>query len=213
MPTSPTGIVPVSEINGRYPVSRFRLTPWLAAPHGFTLLEVLAVLMVIGIAMGSVVAFISQDGAQAQMDKAVERFVVISDHISELAILAGEPMGLMLEPPEWRDNPLEEGWRYSWKKMTAQGWQDVPNVPAVELPTTYQLVVLIDEIEWEYEDAPEERLPLVAFYPSGEVTPFEIEFSSSDLPGEVETVIVDVWGKVVWKERAELEAQQKELNP
>lgn len=185
----------------------------LAAQTGFTLLEVLAVLMVIGILMGSVVAFITQDGAEGEMNKNLERFVVISDHITELAILAGEPIGLVLEPPEWRENPLEMGWRYSWKKIGSQGLQDLPEVPPVELPPSYQLLVLVDDIEWEYDDeVPKEVLPLVIFYPSGEVTPFQIEFTSSDLPGELQTVIVDEWGKVVWKERAEAEEQQKSLN-
>jgi len=175
---------------------------------GFTLIEILAVVFLVGIVLGGVSVFITQDGTDKKMDKTVERFVAISDHVSELAILGGEPIGLLLEPPAWRENPLDEGWRYRWQKMTPQGWDDLQDVPAVELENVITLEVFIDQQEWTYENAPKERVPLLAFYPSGEVTPFEIEFSHDDLPGETETVLVDVWGSVVWKERME----QQEVN-
>ncbi len=175
---------------------------------GFTLIEILTVVFLIGIVLGGVAVFITQDGVDQRMDKAVERFVVISDHIAEIAILSGEPVGLLLEPPAWRENPLDEGWRYRWQKMTPQGWNDLEEVPPVELENAIELQVYIDRQEWKYEDAPKERVPLLAFYPSGEVTPFEIEFSHDELPGESETVLVDVWGSVVWKERQEQEEDE-----
>jgi len=167
---------------------------------GFSLIEVLAVVMIVGIIVGGVSVFISQGGPQKELNSGVERFAIISDHISELAVLTGESVGLMLEPPEWRENPLDQGWRYSWKKMTPRGWEDLEEVPAVELENAMELVVFIDQLQWKYEDAPEVRVPLVAFYPSGEVTPFEIEFTHDSLPGESRTVLVDVWGRVVCKE-------------
>ncbi|WP_086934062.1 type II secretion system minor pseudopilin GspH [Agarilytica rhodophyticola] len=170
---------------------------------GFTLIEILTVVFLVTVVLGGVTVFFTQDSPETKMTKAVERFVVISDHVSELAILGGEPVGLMLEPPAWRENPLDQGWRYHWQKMTAQGWAEMEGIPPVDFDNNIELSVFIDEQEWEYENAPEERVPLVAFYPSGEVTPFEIEFTHEQLPGEIETVHVNVWGSVVWKEREE----------
>lgn len=177
---------------------------------GFTLIEILTVVFLVTIVLGGVTVFFTQDSPESQMDKAVERFVVISDHVSELAILGGEPIGLLLDPPQWRDNPLDEGWRYHWQKMTAQGWVDMEGVPPVDFDNAMELAVFIDEQEWKYESALKERVPLVAFYPSGEVTPFEIEFTHDSLPGETETVYVNVWGSVVWKEREELDEENRD---
>ncbi len=162
--------------------------------------------MMVGIIMGGVTVFFSQDSPDKKLDKTVEQFVVISDHISELSILAGEPIGLLLEPPDWRENPLDQGWLYRWQKLTREGvWADLEEVEAVDLETEIELAVFIEEQQWKYRDEPKEneRVPLVLFYPSGEVTPFEIEFTSELVPGESETVLVDVWGSVTWKERQE----------
>lgn len=184
--------------------------PRLPRAAGFTLIEMLMVVFLIGMVVGGVSVFITQDGADTRTNKAVEKFVVIADHISELSILNGDPIGLMLEPPEWQDNPLDAGWRYRWQKMSPQGmWVDLEEVAAVDLEPQLELLVLIDEQPWEYENAPKVRLPIAVFYPSGEVTPFEIEFSHEEVPGQSQTVLVDVWGSVVWKERQD-HAQEEE---
>ena len=84
-----------------------------------------------------------------------------------------------------------------------QGLVDVPEIEAIELDNQIELQVFIEDQEWEYEDAPKELIPIVYFFSSGEVTPFEIEFSHDDVAGETETVHVNVWGTVVWKELQE----------
>ncbi|VUD53585.1 hypothetical protein TDB9533_01864 [Thalassocella blandensis] len=178
---------------------------------GFTLIEILVVVMIVGIMAGATTAFVSTGGPKKEMNTAIEKFVVISDHIQELALLDGEPIGLILEPREWRDNPLDQGWLYRWQKMTAQGWQALPNVDQMEFPVEVDLRVIIDEMQWKHKKEPEIKEPILAFYPSGEVTPFEIEFSHEELPGESQTVMVNVWGQVVWKEREEAEKERDEL--
>ncbi len=182
---------------------------------GFTLIEVLVIVMLVGIVVGGVSVFITSDGPEAELKKTVEKFVVIGGHVAELSVLSGEPIGMFLEPPEWRDNPLDEGWRYSWKKQAYVGpsqlgeWQELPGVPAVDIEKIIELRVHVDEQEWKYEDAPKELAPILVFYPSGEVTPFEIEFMHKEIDGDdPQTVMVDVWGEVVWKQRRE---QQEEL--
>ncbi len=175
------------------------------ANAGFTLIEILTVLMLIGFAVGGVSVFFTQDAPDQQLQKAIERFVVIGDHIGELAILSGEPIGMLIEPPEWRDNPLDDGWRYSWKKRAVTGqWEELANVPAVEIDKAIDLQISIDEQEWDYEDAPKDLEPILVFYPSGEVSPFEIIFSHDLLTDDPQTVMVDLWGAVVWKERRAL---------
>lgn len=179
--------------------------------RGFTLIEILVVVMIVAIVAGASTVALNLGGDERDYKKAIERFVVVSEHISELAILGGEPIGLLLEPPEWRENPLDEGWRYSWLKMTDQGWQPVAEVEPIDFPVGMRLDLYQQDIHWEYKKAPEIKVPQIAFYPSGEVSPFEIEFTHEALPGESQTVYVDVWGKVSWKEWEEAEEARKEL--
>lgn len=181
--------------------------------QGFTLIEILVVIMIVGIIAGSTTAFVSMGGPDRDLKESIEKFVVYSDHIREMALLNGQPIGLQLEPPEWRDNPLDQGWMFSFKQMApqGQGWQAMADVPATEMPVGLRMRVLIDDLPWKYEKAPEIREPQIAFYPSGEVTPFEIEFSHEELPGESQTILVNEWGDIVWKEREEAEEQRKEL--
>ncbi len=178
---------------------------YFKANAGFTLIEILTVLMLIGFAVGGVSVFFTQGAPDQELKKTIERFVVIGDHVGELAILSGEPIGMLIEPPEWRDNPLDDGWRYSWQKRAITGqWEELASVPPVEIDKAIDLQISIDEQEWDYEDAPENLEPILVFYPSGEVSPFEIVFSHDLLTDEPQTVMVDLWGAVVWKERQEL---------
>lgn len=182
----------------------------IKASAGFTLIEILVVLMIVGIAVGGVSSFFTQGSPDQELNKTLERFVVIGDHIADLAVLSGEPIGMYIEPPQWRDNPLDEGWRYSWYKQTIDGpWAELADVPAVEIDNKIELKIFIDQQEWDYqeEEKPKEVHPILVFYPSGEVSPFEIEFTHDDLPGELQTIMVDLWGAVVWKQRQELEEE------
>lgn len=189
----------------------FTTTQPIQKPQGFTLIEILVVVMIIGIVAGASTAYVSMGGPRKDMNDSLERFVVISEHVKELSILDGEPFGLLLEPRDWRENPLDQGWMYHWKKMTPQGWQNIENLDPVEFPKEMQLRLLVEDIPWEYKKAPEIKEPQIAFYPTGEVTPFEIEFTHEEIPGESQTVLVNLWGNVVWKEREEDEKMRKEL--
>ena len=164
----------------------------------------MAVLFVIGLALGGAMLVVSQGGLQKRVGNAIERFTAYSEHARELAILNGEPVGLVLEPPVWRDNPITDGWRYSWQTLTFEGWKEIEGMPATEFDPEVELAVLIEEELWEYKpnEKPEIILPLIAFYPGGDVTPFEIEFSHKDDLEFSEHVEVDVWGNVVWREKA-----------
>lgn len=176
-------------------------------PRGFSLLEILVVLVVISVVMGGVTIAINQGGPEKDFREAVEMFTAYAEHASDMAVLTGKPIGLLLEPPAWQENPLDAGWRYKWQTTSLEGWVDYPDLPQVQLPKEYQLYVTIDGELWEWEDAPEIRLPAIAFYPGGDMTLFEIEFMlEQDIYTEdvSEHVTVDDWGRVVWVEQAKM---------
>lgn len=179
--------------------------------RGFTLLEILVVVMIIGIVVGGVSVFITNDDPRTIVRKDIEKFLTFCDHASDTAVIGGEPVGLLIEPPTWREGLIDPSWAYKWQKKSIQGWVDLPDIPAVELSHNLELVVMLNGQEWEWKKLPEVRLPLVAFYPTGEVSPFEIQFIEVNGATDIQHVLVDVWGSVVWKEREE-EREESERN-
>lgn len=171
---------------------------------GFTLIEIMVVIFVIGISVGMVSLVVSRGGPDTELRAIAERFATLGDFASERAVLTGNPVGLLLEPPAWRketDENLEKSWRYRWQELGARGWTDVDSLQGEELPPTVQLDVTVEGQMWEWDDAPKIKLPVAVFYPSGEVTLFAIEFRDERMPDFSQNVEIDEWGQVSWKER------------
>ena len=183
--------------------------------RGFTLLEIIIVVTIIGIVVGGVSVFITNDDPARLAKKDIEKFLTFADHASDTAIIGGETVGLVLVPPAWREglDDSDPGWAYRWQKNTFQGWVDIEAIPTVEVSKNLELIVLLNDEEWEWDKSqiPEIMVPVAAFYPSGEVSPFEIQFVEVDGAIDVQHVLVDLWGSVVWKERQE-ELEEAERN-
>lgn len=173
---------------------------------GFSLLEILVVLVVVGVIVSGATVAVNFGGLDKELGKTVERFVAYCQYAADTAVFDGEPVGLVLEPPEWRDDPFEQGWRYSWRKLTPQGWVEVEHLEAMELEKEYELMVEIEGEVWapDEDDMPEVLIPAIVFYPGGDLTFFEIEFRNVALEERAEHVKVNDWGSVVWEEKEKL---------
>ena len=174
-----------------------------ARSAGFTLIEIMVVIFIIGISVGMVSLVVSRGGPDTELREIAERFATLGEFASERAILYGQPVGLLLEPPAWQkeaDENLETAWRYRWQRIGPGGWEDDEDLEAVTLPAAVHLDVMVEGQMWEWEDAPENRLPIAVFYPGGEVTSFAVEFRDERVPDFSQNVKVDAWGEVVWVE-------------
>lgn len=170
---------------------------------GFTLIEIMVVIFVIGISVGMVSLVVGRGGPDTELRQIAGRFATMSSFASERAVLTNQPVGLLLEPPAWQeaaDENMEKSWRYRWQTMGLTGWQDEAGLEAVELPPTVLLDVTIEGQMWEWEEAPETKLPIAVFYPGGEVTRFAIEFRDERMPDFNQNVKVNDWGEVEWLE-------------
>lgn len=170
---------------------------------GFTLIEIMVVIVIIGISVTAVSLVVSRGGPDTELREIAKRFATLGDFASERAVLSGQPVGLLLEPPAWReetDENLEKSWRYRWQTFGRGGWEDADKTEPTELPPAVHLDVTVEGQMWEWQDAPEVRLPIAVFYPSGEVTEFHIEFRDERMPDFSQHVEVNDWGEVVWVE-------------
>jgi len=178
---------------------------------GFSLLEILVVLVLVGILVSGATVAINFGGIDKELDKTVERFVSYCAHASDTAVFDGEPVGLVLVPPSWRDDPFEQGWMYYWQKLGPQGWVEIPQLKPMELEKEFELSFMIEGQEWEpkADEIPEIFIPSIVFYPGGDLTMFEMEASHRDLD-ESEHVSVNDWGRVIWEEKEEIMQELEE---
>ncbi|WP_096085593.1 pilus assembly FimT family protein [Agaribacterium haliotis] len=189
---------------------------------GFSLIEIMAVVLILGMmATGAMVIF-SAGGPKQDYYGELEKFTGIAHQINDFAIVTGEPMGLVLTPPLWSSQSLENPqWSYTWKRFVSdpssagQGqssWEAIDNIEPVRLDENIELYIRIQGDEWEWEDTPPNDNPIFVIYPSGEAEPFEFEVEFVHRSGDFEEQHVEFHksGKLQWREAWEEREALKE---
>lgn len=162
---------------------------------------------VVGLTLAIAGLTINRGGPRDDLYDAIEKFMGLAQFAGERAILSGESMGLLLEPPLWQagrgENIEDIGWRYRWYTSSSQGWQALEDLPPVSLPPSIQLEVEIDELEWEYADQLDRTTPIVAVYPTGDITQFALTLRDERERNFVQNIEVNEEGELVWVEAPE----------
>jgi general secretion pathway protein H len=145
--------------------------------HGFTLLEILAVVIIISI----VVSFASLSlGARAQDERLANealRLNQLMQSAAEEAVVQGEELGLLVAADGYRFYHLEE-----------KRWTPYTDGPLRErrLPDGIQIQLALDGDQnfemLKVEKKENESVPQILFLSSGELTPFVLELRSGRLP-------------------------------
>lgn len=138
---------------------------------GFTLIEILVVVFIIGVILGF--ASLSLSG-RALGDRAQEE----ARRLAELLRLARDEAGF---------TGLELGWRqtdngYEFLALSDQGWARYgagTPMRARELPPPLEIVVRVDDVAVALDD--EQLQPQIMILSSGEMTPFKLELSAEEL--------------------------------
>lgn len=153
--------------------------------RGFTLLEVLVVVAIIGILTGVVVVnFTGASGAQ-QMESQAEQLVLRMDLARQRALQRNRELGLSVG---------RDGYSFTELERETGRWLPLTERPfvTVELADTYQLVLRVEgrdgddgkagSFDLPISDAAEDGDPVpdLVFFRSGEVTPFELTLSDLD---------------------------------
>lgn len=179
----------------------------IKSQKAFSLIEILAVILVIGIGLAAVSLTVRGGDPKDTVWETIEQFLLIAEFAGERAILSGETSALYLEPPEWqvqRGQSIDDiGWRYRWLTSSSEGWLDMPNLTPITLPASIRLTIEIDEMEWDYESQVDRATPVAAYYSSGDITPIRIIISDVREPNFLQHIEVDETGQLVWLEAPE----------
>ena len=166
-----------------------------ALQRGFTLIEVMLVLFIMGLAVGTVLFNVVGDDQAALLKKQVQRFEVVFNMASDFAILNQQQLGLYVD---------QEKNTYAYLVLDEeQDWQlfAVDEVFATHtIPETFSFELALNDLPWESEgslfdeDGFDEQLsvsedgveigeeekklppPQVLILSSGDITPFSMIF-------------------------------------
>ena len=159
---------------------------------GFTLLELMLVLALMGFLFSSItLPDISQDPYD-EVEKEAKKISTLIDMLSEYSVLNNQITGFVIKDNE-----------YGFLLFDGEKWQEIMEPPfnRVELEENFLVELKLDGLEWQEqnmlssvqwieEDELEELskdaepdqfiFPQVFIFPSGELSPFELDVSYSD---------------------------------
>lgn len=148
--------------------------------RGFTLIELMVVLLLVGLAIGMVNLNVGGNEERRARNELDQVFQMLR-YADENAALQGDLVGLQLA------QTLEGTTQLEWKRFRGGSWLDAeaPFV-AIEIPAFVQLELRLDEQPVDLTK--ESQSPQVVFSGSGEISNFEFRFTLADQPFRLMTV-------------------------
>lgn len=179
---------------------------------GFTLIELMVVVLIMGLGLGLVALSVGRDGSTMARDEA-EQFMLRADFVAEQVVLNSEVIGMFVEPRNTANNS-DYQWCYRWQRLRNNRWETLSD--ALEercLPAALQVEMVVENETYEYDPELDTPTPVVVFYPSGESTVFELAIYDADqrldTPDAIQRIEIDMMGTLRWINReAELAAAQ-----
>lgn len=188
--------------------------PGRGVQRGFSLIEIMVVLLVLGLGVSLVSLSVGGNETARQLSDAAETFSGVAKLAADEAILGGEPIGLTIVPAV-----ADQPWQYYWQRYRDGLWQpaDEP-LDSRDLSALIELELVLENqlVDWTQlpepqlkkrinpltntEEEVEELLPLVVFYPSGEATAFDLTFYNSDAPEARQLVRASLISRIDWLE-------------
>lgn len=141
-----------------------------ARQSGFTLIEILVVLVVIGLLASLAVFTMAGSSQQRELEGEVRELFLLMQTASEQAVLNNRELGLRLEEGGYQFVALEDqtgDWKASGERIFR----------ARSLPDWVTVTEFIESDAPRLASAEDRLRPDVVFFSSGETTPFELEFT------------------------------------
>lgn len=174
--------MPIAILNARAPVRS----------RGFTLLELLAVIVIIGIILSFAVLSVNTGGRSQALEQEARRLSALIGLAAQEAVMQSREFGLLL---------TDHG--YTFLAFQDNAWQPLEDDPMLrprELPPDMQLELLVDKLptdlvtqdegddEKDKKDKKTGASPQVLILSSGEMTPFEIRLRTGREPNRYRLV-------------------------
>ncbi|MEX2476005.1 type II secretion system minor pseudopilin GspH [Marinobacter sp.] len=159
---------------------------------GFTLIEILVVLVVVGLLAALAVMNLGGGSQQREMENHVRETFLMMQTASEQAVLNNIELGYVLE---------SEGYRFVMFDEQANEWTE-PAERMFRERSYPEWLVLTEYIE---SDTPrlaskeDELRPDIVFFSSGETTPFELEFTIGDDSSHMHVLASDGLSPMEWR--------------
>jgi len=143
-----------------------------ALQRGFTLLELMVVLVIIGVLLSFVGLSTGGDSRAEQTKREATRLIALIDMASEQAVLRSEQLAIRFGDSDYEFMLLQAG---KWAAL-----QDDGPLRARELPKGIELRLELEENPPPGLQAEDAEAPQVFLLSSGEMTPFMLTFSAPE---------------------------------
>lgn len=136
--------------------------------RGFTLIEIIFVVFIIGMAVGVISIAVGGNAAADMTRKEAEEFMLQASYIAEQSVLKGETHGLFVAPRPAQDIDGQEQWCYQWRRVRDRQWQDLPELSQHCLAEGQKIDFVVEDELWEFDPELEYQDPVMGFFPSGD---------------------------------------------
>ncbi|MCF6298980.1 MAG: type II secretion system minor pseudopilin GspH [Thiomicrorhabdus sp.] len=153
----------------------------LRQPRGFTLLELIVVILIIGLLISMVTISVGTS-TDKSLETETKRFASLMKLASDESILNARPIAVQLG---------KQSYQFT---IAGEVDNDDPIFRPREIAEQIQLVVMIEDEIIDFDELEEENFANIYIFPSGEMTPFSIIFSQDD--GAAYEVTGNFFGKI-----------------
>ncbi len=176
---------------------------------GFTLLEIMVVILILGFSLGVVSLSVGGDDGASAAHKEAEDFMLTANFVAEQTVLNSQIIGLFFEPRTAADS-IDMQWCYRWQQRRDNTWQEISSLPEHCLPARLQVEMIVEDEPYEHDPDLTPTPPVLVFYPSGESTPFELAIFESQggftEEDTIQRIEVDMMSEIHWRNRDEADA-------
>ncbi|KEF32479.1 General secretion pathway protein H [Marinobacter nitratireducens] len=159
---------------------------------GFTLIEILVVLIIVGLLAALAVFSMGGSSQQREMENQVRELYLLMQTASEQAVLNNLEMGLKLTEDGYRFIAFQDQnreWKGSGERM----------FKARSFPEWMVVTEFIETDAPKLASEEDDLLPDVVFFSSGETTPFELEFTIGKNTDSMHVIASDGFSPMEWR--------------